>query len=79
MSGWPPCTARTWWNGQGELIAGLVVLVDVTERKRSEEIMIQTEKMMSVGGLAAGMAHEINNPLGSILGGRAELPAAHLA
>ena len=56
-------------DDRGELMAGLVVLVDVTERKRSEEIMIQTEKMMSVGGLAAGMAHEINNPLGSILGG----------
>ncbi len=42
---------------------------DVTDRVRIEEMMIQTEKMMSVGGLAAGMAHEINNPLGIILQG----------
>lgn len=40
---------------------------DVTNRVRIEEMMVQTEKMMSVGGLAAGMAHEINNPLGGIL------------
>ena len=40
---------------------------DITERKRLQEAMIQTEKMMSVGGLAAGMAHEINNPLSGIL------------
>jgi len=32
-------------------------------------MMVQTEKMLSVGGLAAGMAHEINNPLGAILQG----------
>jgi len=39
---------------------------DVTERVRIQELMVQTEKMTSIGGLAAGMAHEINNPLGII-------------
>ncbi|MCF8145121.1 MAG: PAS domain S-box protein [Deltaproteobacteria bacterium] len=49
-------------------VEGAVIRVDdVTERVRMEEMMIQSEKMLSVGGLAAGMAHEINNPLGVIL------------
>lgn len=39
---------------------------DITDRIHMEEMMIQTEKMMSIGGLAAGMAHEINNPLSII-------------
>ncbi len=49
-------------------VEGAVIRIDdVTQRVRMEEMMIQSEKMLSVGGLAAGMAHEINNPLGGII------------
>ena len=40
---------------------------DVTERLHFEELMTQTEKMTMISSMAAGMAHEINNPLGAIL------------
>ncbi|MGE5342613.1 MAG: ATP-binding protein [Candidatus Omnitrophota bacterium] len=49
-------------------VEGAVIQIDdVTDRVRMEEMIIQSEKMISIGGLAAGMAHEINNPLAGIL------------
>jgi signal transduction histidine kinase len=44
----------------------VLVIDDITDKTSMEAMMIQSEKMLSLGGLAAGMAHEINNPLGII-------------
>ena len=48
-------------------ISGIIVLgVDVTERKRAEDALRNTEKLAAVGRLAASIAHEINNPLEAV-------------
>jgi PAS domain S-box-containing protein len=53
-------------------IAGAPVLVvsgrDVTERKRMREQLLLSDRMASLGTLAAGIAHEINNPLSYVIG-----------
>ena len=46
----------------------LVFARDMTERQRMEDQMVRTEKLASIGTLAAGVAHEINNPVGIMLG-----------
>lgn len=49
---------------RAEGLAGVVLRIDdVTRRVQLEEMMLQAAKMASLGGLAAGVAHEINNPL----------------
>ena len=46
----------------------LIFLRDVTEKRQQELQLLQAEKMSSIGLLAAGVAHEINNPLTSVAG-----------
>jgi two-component system, NtrC family, sensor kinase len=50
----------------GEKIGRLLLFDDVTQRERMEEQMSQTEKLTSLGLLAAGVAHEVNTPLAVI-------------
>ncbi|MFH1155558.1 MAG: PAS domain S-box protein [Pseudomonadota bacterium] len=52
------------WQGSPGVLA---FMRDITEQKRTQEMLVQSEKMMSVGGLAAGMAQEINNPLAGMM------------
>ncbi len=69
----------------GALVGCVVTFVDITERRRVEEEMRQTEKMAALGKLSAGLAHELNNPAaaaqrasGQLAEGLDELRAATL-
>ncbi|HWR58213.1 MAG TPA: ATP-binding protein [Thermodesulfovibrionales bacterium] len=53
---------------EGQLYAIVHYLKDVTAEKRLEQQLIRSDKLASLGTLVAGIAHEINNPLGIIAG-----------
>jgi len=51
-----------------QIIGLLIIARDITERKKLQEELFHSEKLASIGQLAAGVAHQINNPLGAISG-----------
>ncbi|MCY0891940.1 MAG: PAS domain S-box protein [Acidibacillus sp.] len=52
----------------GEIVGAVCLFSDVTERKRAEQALMQSEKLAVIGQLAAGIVHEIRNPLTVIKG-----------
>jgi len=55
-------------NQAGKTIQAVKLILDVTEKNALRRELIQSEKLASIGEIAASLTHEINNPLGIILG-----------
>lgn len=58
------CIPTTYFGEQ----AVQIILRDISDRKKTEELMLRSEKLSIAGQLAAGIAHEIRNPLTAIKG-----------
>ncbi len=53
-------------DASGKIIGASKIARDITERKRMQEMLIQSEKLAATGRMAAAIAHEINNPLEAV-------------
>lgn len=56
------------YSQKGETIGVEVIMRDISERKKIEEQLIQSEKLRAIGQMASGVAHDFNNALAIILG-----------
>ena len=55
------------YDSAGNIVGGFLTIRDITEQKRAQEALIRSEKLASVGRMAATIAHEINNPLEAVM------------
>ena len=62
------CYSSIIKDDKGKIIAGVSIARDITERKRIQQQLLQSEKLRSLGELAGGVAHDFNNVLAAILG-----------
>ncbi|WP_180954068.1 PAS domain-containing sensor histidine kinase [Bacillus sp. M6-12] len=65
---WVDTTIVPFVDKNGQTYKHISIQYDITEKKKTEETLHKTEKLSMVGQLAAGIAHEIRNPLTTIKG-----------
>jgi PAS domain S-box-containing protein len=66
--------SASWMRGRGKSPVGrFLVINDRTEQRRHEQLRHQAQRLASIGALAAGLAHEINNPLAYVRASLAQL------
>ena len=65
---WVDTTIVPFYTAEDKPFQYLAIRYDITERKQTEEMLYRQDKLAAVGQLAAGVAHEIRNPLTSMKG-----------
>jgi PAS domain S-box-containing protein len=61
-------SASPLYGASGEIEGVIAAARDITEFKRIEQQLVQTERLAAMGQMIAGVAHELNNPLTAVLG-----------